>query len=160
MPPLHPPPDSCLLLTCVLPLTPSAHLQDVAELESRLGRKLEKAERARIGVGQLRRFLEHLLQRRYLEVRGRRGAVAAGLPARLSFHGWMGGGTGISLQHSPPCTPFCAAECAHHRAGAGEGVPQREPAAGGDAGGAERPAPGEAQGGWAMGWFATQWEGR
>ncbi|KAL4448820.1 hypothetical protein ABPG77_007537 [Micractinium sp. CCAP 211/92] len=41
--------------------------QDVAELEARLGRKLEKAERARIGVGQLRRFLEHLLQRRYLE---------------------------------------------------------------------------------------------
>lgn len=40
---------------------------DVAELESRLGRKLERAERARIGVGQLRRFLEHLLQRRYLE---------------------------------------------------------------------------------------------
>jgi hypothetical protein len=37
---------------------------DVAELEARLGRKLEKAERARIGVGQLRRFLEHLLQRR------------------------------------------------------------------------------------------------
>lgn len=36
--------------------------QDVAELEARLGRKLEKAERARIGVGQLRRFLEHLLQ--------------------------------------------------------------------------------------------------
>ncbi|KAI3430573.1 hypothetical protein D9Q98_005166 [Chlorella vulgaris] len=40
---------------------------DVAELESRLGRKLERAERARIGVGQLRRFAEHLLQRRYLE---------------------------------------------------------------------------------------------
>ena len=40
---------------------------DVAELEARLGRRLEKAERARIGVGQLRRFLEHLLQRRYLE---------------------------------------------------------------------------------------------
>jgi hypothetical protein len=38
---------------------------DVAELESRLGRKLERAERARIGVGQLRRFLEHLLQRRW-----------------------------------------------------------------------------------------------
>lgn len=38
---------------------------DVAELEARLGRKLEKAERARIGVGQLRRFLEHLLQRRW-----------------------------------------------------------------------------------------------
>lgn len=40
---------------------------DVAELEARLGRRLEKAERARIGVGQLRKFLEHLLQRRYLE---------------------------------------------------------------------------------------------
>ena len=40
---------------------------DVAELEARLGRRLERAERARIGVGQLRRFLEHLLQRRYLE---------------------------------------------------------------------------------------------
>lgn len=37
-------------------------MQDVSELESRLGRKLDKAERARIGVGQLRRFLEHLLQ--------------------------------------------------------------------------------------------------
>lgn len=39
---------------------------DVAELEHRLDRKLEKAERARIGVGQLRRFLEQLLQRRYV----------------------------------------------------------------------------------------------
>jgi hypothetical protein len=38
---------------------------DVGELEARLGRRLEKAERARIGVGQLRRFLEHLLQRRW-----------------------------------------------------------------------------------------------
>ncbi|KAK9814730.1 hypothetical protein WJX72_010634 [[Myrmecia] bisecta] len=40
---------------------------DVAELEHRLDRKLEKVERSRIGVGQLRRFLEQLLQRRYLE---------------------------------------------------------------------------------------------
>ncbi|KAL0045566.1 hypothetical protein WJX82_010232 [Trebouxia sp. C0006] len=40
---------------------------DVAELQHRLDRSLEKAERARIGVGQLRRFLEQLLQRRYLE---------------------------------------------------------------------------------------------
>jgi hypothetical protein len=40
---------------------------DVAELEARLGRHLDRAERARIGVHQLRRFLEHLLQRRYLE---------------------------------------------------------------------------------------------
>ena len=37
---------------------------DVAELQHRLDRSLEKAERARIGVGQLRRFLEQLLQRR------------------------------------------------------------------------------------------------
>ncbi|KAK9850978.1 hypothetical protein WJX84_009933 [Apatococcus fuscideae] len=41
--------------------------RDVTELEHRLDRRLEKAERARIGVGQLRRFLEQLLQRRYLE---------------------------------------------------------------------------------------------
>jgi len=39
---------------------------DVAELQHRLDRSLEKAERARIGVGQLRRFLEQLLQRRYI----------------------------------------------------------------------------------------------
>lgn len=39
---------------------------DVAELQHRLDRSLEKAERARIGVGQLRRFLEQLLQRRYV----------------------------------------------------------------------------------------------
>jgi len=39
---------------------------DVAELQHRLDRSLEKAERARIGVGQLRRFLEQLLQRRYM----------------------------------------------------------------------------------------------
>ena len=38
--------------------------QDVTELEQRLDRKLEKAERSRIGVTQLRRFLEQLLQRR------------------------------------------------------------------------------------------------
>ena len=53
--------------------------QDVAELEARLGRKLEKAERARIGVGQLRRFLEHLLQRRYLEVWGCEGCQTVSL---------------------------------------------------------------------------------
>ena len=38
--------------------------QDVIELEHRLDRKLEKVERSRIGVTQLRRFLEQLLQRR------------------------------------------------------------------------------------------------
>lgn len=38
--------------------------QDVAEVERRLGRHLEPHERRRIGVSQLRRFLEHLLQRR------------------------------------------------------------------------------------------------
>lgn len=35
------------------------------ELEHRLDRRLEAAERNRIGVTQLRRFLEQLLQRRY-----------------------------------------------------------------------------------------------
>lgn len=103
VPPLHPPPNSCLLLTCVLPLSPSARPQDVAELESRLGRKLEKAERARIGVGQLRRFLEHLLQRRYLEVRGRRGTVAAGVLGRLNLlggrHEVNGPGAQASARH-------------------------------------------------------------
>ena len=39
---------------------------DVTELEQRLDRKLEKAERSRIGVTQLRRFLEQLLQRSLL----------------------------------------------------------------------------------------------
>ena len=37
---------------------------DVAELEARLDRKLDRAERSRVGVTQLRRFLEQLLQRR------------------------------------------------------------------------------------------------
>jgi len=39
----------------------------VAELERRLDRRLDRGERARTGVTQLRRFLEQLLQRRYLE---------------------------------------------------------------------------------------------
>ena len=42
-------------------------LQDVHELQMRLGRQLDPAERSRVGVGQLRRFLEQLLQRRYLD---------------------------------------------------------------------------------------------
>lgn len=42
--------------------------RDVTELEHRLDRRLEKAERARIGVGQLRRFLEQLLQRRQAQI--------------------------------------------------------------------------------------------
>lgn len=37
---------------------------DVEVLQSRMGRGLSPAERARIGTGQLRRFLEQLLQRR------------------------------------------------------------------------------------------------
>jgi len=41
--------------------------KDVAEVERRMSRKLEPTERRRLGVSQLRRFLEHLLQRRYLE---------------------------------------------------------------------------------------------
>ena len=39
----------------------------MAELERRLDRRLDRGERARTGVTQLRRFLEQLLQRRYLE---------------------------------------------------------------------------------------------
>ncbi|GFR45611.1 hypothetical protein Agub_g7018 [Astrephomene gubernaculifera] len=40
---------------------------DVGELEAKLGRKLSRAERDHIGVGALRRYLEQLLQRRYLD---------------------------------------------------------------------------------------------
>lgn len=40
---------------------------DVALLEKRLDRPLEPQERSRIGISQLRRFLEQILQSRYLE---------------------------------------------------------------------------------------------
>ena len=40
---------------------------DVLALEGRLDRRLEPGERGRLGVSQLRQFLERLLQRRYLE---------------------------------------------------------------------------------------------
>jgi len=40
---------------------------DLGSIEQRLGRPLDSAERARVGVSQLRSFLERLLQRRYLE---------------------------------------------------------------------------------------------
>ncbi|KAG2433018.1 hypothetical protein HXX76_008745 [Chlamydomonas incerta] len=40
---------------------------DVAELESKLARKLSRGERDHIGVGSLRRYLEQLLQKRYLD---------------------------------------------------------------------------------------------
>lgn len=40
------------------------YCNDMQELEHRLDRRLEAAERNRIGVTQLRRFLEQLLQRR------------------------------------------------------------------------------------------------
>lgn len=40
---------------------------DVISLEDRLDRRLEPGERSRLGVSQLRMFLERLLQRRYLE---------------------------------------------------------------------------------------------
>ena len=42
-------------------------LQDVHELQRKLGRQLEGPERARVGVSQLRRFLEQLLKRKYLD---------------------------------------------------------------------------------------------
>ena len=40
---------------------------DLAQVEQRLGRTLDANERGRVGVSQLRSFLERLLQRRYLE---------------------------------------------------------------------------------------------
>ena len=42
-------------------------LKDSQDLQRKLGRPLEAAERSRVGVSQLRRFLEQLLQRRYLD---------------------------------------------------------------------------------------------
>lgn len=42
-------------------------MNDISEVEKRLDRRLESAERSRVGVSQLRQFLERLLQRRYLE---------------------------------------------------------------------------------------------
>eukprot|EP00793_Prasinoderma_coloniale_P002129 PRCOL_00002637-RA len=42
-------------------------LADVALLEKRMSRPLDREERSRVGISQLRHFLEHLLQRRYLE---------------------------------------------------------------------------------------------
>ncbi len=49
---------------------------DVEVLQQRMGRSLDSAERARIGTGQLRRFLEQLLQRR------RAPAAASATPRR------------------------------------------------------------------------------
>ncbi|GIL71330.1 hypothetical protein Vretimale_2679 [Volvox reticuliferus] len=40
---------------------------DFADLEAKLGRRLSRPERDHIGVGALRRFLEQLLQKRYLD---------------------------------------------------------------------------------------------
>ncbi|KAL7235909.1 hypothetical protein ACSBR1_019235 [Camellia fascicularis] len=42
-------------------------MEDVASLEEKLGRPLSKQERSRIGVSSLRRFLEELLQKRYMD---------------------------------------------------------------------------------------------
>lgn len=39
---------------------------DVDVLEHRLDRRMERGERSRVGVSQLRRFLEQLLQRRWV----------------------------------------------------------------------------------------------
>ncbi|PKI37811.1 hypothetical protein CRG98_041761 [Punica granatum] len=42
-------------------------MEDIASLEEKLGRKLTKQERSRIGVSKLRLFLEELLQKRYMD---------------------------------------------------------------------------------------------
>lgn len=43
----------------------SREMEDIASLEEKLGRKLSKQERIRIGVSKLRLFLEELLLKRY-----------------------------------------------------------------------------------------------
>ncbi|XP_021280384.1 dynamin-like protein ARC5 [Herrania umbratica] len=45
----------------------SREMEDIASLEEKLGRKLSKQERSRIGVSKLRLFLEELLQKRYMD---------------------------------------------------------------------------------------------
>ncbi|KAK9697160.1 hypothetical protein RND81_08G019000 [Saponaria officinalis] len=42
-------------------------MEDISSLEEKLGRKLSKKERSRIGISSLRRFLEELLQNRYID---------------------------------------------------------------------------------------------
>ena len=51
-------------------------------LEHRLDRRLDKGERARVGVSQLRRFLEQLLQRRWVLTAPLKFCSSA--PARIS----------------------------------------------------------------------------
>ena len=117
---------------------------DVADLERRMDRRLERGERARIGVQQ----------------------ASAG-PGREAGRGW-GAHTQCLSSHQPlptsspaanppPPPPLLVAaplpgaaaaaalprERAVHRAAAGKGVPPRRGAAGGDPGGTGRPAPGE-----------------
>ena len=41
--------------------------RDASELERRCDRRMAPSERSRVGVSQLRHFLERLLQQRYLE---------------------------------------------------------------------------------------------
>ncbi|KAI5661446.1 hypothetical protein M9H77_20769 [Catharanthus roseus] len=42
-------------------------MEDIAALEEKLGRPLSKQERSRIGISSLRKFLEELLQKRYMD---------------------------------------------------------------------------------------------
>lgn len=71
--------------------------QDVTELEHRLGRRMDSSERARIGVAQLRHFLEQLLQRRCVlnegEGGGQRRCVLCGSGLAMQVHAvwkWVG----------------------------------------------------------------------
>ena len=61
-------------------------LADIAEVEKRLDRRLEGAERGRVGVSQLRQFLERLLQRRYLVRRAASPRCHFALPYSLARH--------------------------------------------------------------------------
>ena len=70
------------------------------ELEHRLDRRLEAAERNRIGVTQLRRFLEQLLQRRY--------STSAPAPAEFSCCGSPARALARVEQRVTACSTFRA----------------------------------------------------
>ncbi len=53
------------MVTFILQAISLRELEDVASLEDKLGRGLTKEEKNRIGVSNLRLFLEELLRKRY-----------------------------------------------------------------------------------------------
>lgn len=51
----------CVVMKAIL----SREMEDIASIEDKLGRSLTTKEKDRIGVGNLRLYLEELLQKRY-----------------------------------------------------------------------------------------------